>query len=131
MQVKVVFDKMVVIFEKVGGICVEFNVIVFNKSRMVGQFVGVIEFKGEKFVLKIDDGIIWFDGKIQWSYLRSSDEVNISNFIGIELQGFNLYVFLQIYCYGFDYKIGLLKNFGGKLVYEVVLIVIDKKRDLL
>lgn len=53
---------------------------------MVGQSAGVIELKGEKFVLKTDDGITWFDGKTQWSYLRSSDEVNISNPTGTELQ---------------------------------------------
>ena len=110
MQAKVVLDKMAATFEKAGGIRAEF--------------------KGEKFVLKTDDGITWFDGKTQWSYLRSSDEVNISNPTGTELQGLNPYALLQIYRHGFDYKIGSLKNFGGKPVYEVVLTATDKKRDL-
>ncbi|WP_425459165.1 LolA family protein, partial [Bacteroides fragilis] len=42
----------------------------------------------------------------------------------------NPYALLQIYRHGFDYKIGSLKNFGGKPVYEVVLTATDKKRDL-
>lgn len=130
MQAKVVLDKTAATFEKAGGIRAEFNVTVFNKSRMAGQSAGVIELKGEKFVLKTDDGITWFDGKTQWSYLRSSDEVNISNPTGTELQGLNPYALLQIYRHGFDYKIGSLKNFGGKPVYEVVLTATDKKRDL-
>lgn len=130
MQAKVVLDKTAATFEKAGGIRAEFNVTVFNKSRMGGQSAGVIELKGEKFVLKTDDGITWFDGKTQWSYLRSSDEVNISNLTGTELQGLNPYALLQIYRHGFDYKIGSLKNFGGKPVYEVVLTATDKKRDL-
>ena len=71
MQAKVVLDKTAATFEKAGGIRAEFNVTVFNKSRMAGQSAGVIELKGEKFVLKTDDGITWFDGKTQWSYLRS------------------------------------------------------------
>ena len=59
MQAKVVLDKTAT-FEKAGGIRAEFNVTVFNKSRMAGQSAGVIELKGEKFVLKTDDGITWF-----------------------------------------------------------------------
>ena len=37
MQAKVVLDKTAATFEKAGGICAEFNVTVFNKSRMAGQ----------------------------------------------------------------------------------------------
>ena len=37
MQAKVVLDKTAATFEKAGGIRAEFNVTVFNKSRMGGQ----------------------------------------------------------------------------------------------
>ena len=130
MQAKVVLDKTAATFEKAGGIRAGFNVTVFNKGRMAGQSTGVIELRGEKFVLKTDDGTTWFDGKTQWSYLAGSDEVNISNPTGVELQSLNPYALLQIYRHGFSYKLGTLKNFGGKSIYEVVLTATDKKRDL-
>ena len=130
MQAKVVLDKTAATFEKAGGIRAGFNVTVFNKGRMAGQSAGVIELKGEKFVLKTDDGTTWFDGKTQWSYLAGSDEVNISNPTGVELQSLNPYALLQIYRHDFSYKLGTLKYFGGKSIYEVVLTAADKKRDL-
>jgi len=40
MQAKVVLDKTAATFEKAGGIRAEFNVTVFNKSRMAGQSAG-------------------------------------------------------------------------------------------
>ena len=129
-QAKLMLDKTAAAFEKAGGVQADFTVEAFNKGGSLGKAIGNIKLKGEKFVLKTDDGITWFDGKTQWSYLRSSDEVNISNPTGTELQGLNPYALLQIYRHGFDYKIGSLKNFGGKPVYEVVLTATDKKRDL-
>lgn len=69
MQAKVVLDKTAATFEKAGGIRAGFNVTVFNKGRMAGQSAGVIELRGEKFVLKTDvvprglmarpNGVIW------------------------------------------------------------------------
>ena len=105
MQAKVVLDKTAATFEKAGGIRAEFNVTVFNKSRMAGQSAGVIELKGEKFVLKTDDGITWFDGKTQWSYLKSTNEVNVSNPSDVQRMRMNPYAFITMYKSG--YKLGV------------------------
>lgn len=130
MQAKVVLDKTADKFEKAGGIRADFSVTMFNKTKMIGRSAGVIELEGKKFVLKTGDGITWFDGKTQWSYLTSSDEVNISTPTGAELQSINPYALLQIYRHGFNYKLGSLNSFGGKSIYEVVLTATDKKSDL-
>ncbi len=39
---------------------------------------GSIDMLSDKFVLQVPDMITWFDGTTQWTYLKSSEEVNIS-----------------------------------------------------
>lgn len=42
--------------------------------------------KGNKFKIEIPDAITWFDGTTQWVYIKDTDEVNITNPTGDELQ---------------------------------------------
>ena len=74
--------------------------------------------------------ITWFDGKTQWSYVVRNDEVNVSNPTQEELQQINPYTFLYMYQKGFSYKLGTVKTYGGKAVWEVILTAKDKKQDL-
>lgn len=129
-QAKVVLDKTTAAFQKAGGVKADFSVKVFTKSRLAGESEGVIQLKGEKFMLKTAEGTTWFDGKTQWSYLAGSDEVNVSNPTGAELQSLNPYALLQIYQRGFGYKLGNTKTFHGKQVYEVILTATVKEQDL-
>ena len=47
-----------------------------------------------------------------------------------ELQQINPYTFLYMYQKGFSYKLGTVKTYGGKAVWEVILTAKDKKQDL-
>lgn len=129
-QAKVVLDKTADSFRKAGGIKAGFTVKSVTNGRLDGTENGVIQLKGEKFLLKTSEMTSWFDGKTQWSYLAKNDEVNISNPTSEELQLINPYTFLYMYQKGFSYKLGTTKSFRGKAVSEVILTATDRKMDL-
>ncbi len=62
-----------------------------------GNSNGSICLKDDKFLLETEGMTTWFDGRTQWSYLASSDEVNVSEPTPEELQGINPYAWLSLY----------------------------------
>lgn len=129
-QAKVILDKTAEAFRKAGGVKADFTVKAVTNGLVEGVENGTIQLKGEKFVLKTSDIITWFDGKTQWSYMVRNDEVNVSTPTQEELQQINPYTFLYMYQKGFSYKLGTVKTFQGKAVWEVVLTADDKKQEL-
>ena len=129
-QAKVILDKTAEVFRKAGGVKADFTVKAVTNGLVEGAENGTIQLKGEKFVLKTSDIITWFDGKTQWSYVTKNDEVNVSNPTQEELQQINPYTFLYMYQKGFSYKLGTVKTYQGKAVWEVILTANDKKQEL-
>ena len=60
-------------FRREGGVKITFSV-----RAPEGNTNGSIRLKGDKFLLETEGVTTWFDGRTQWSYLASSDEVNVS-----------------------------------------------------
>ena len=129
-QAKVVLEKTAEAFKKAGGVRVDFTLKAVNDGHLEGRENGIIQLKGEKFMLKTSETTTWFDGKTQWSYMVRNDEVNVSNPTQEELQQINPYTFLYMYQKGFSYKLGTMKTFHGKAIWEVVLTAKDKAQDL-
>lgn len=98
-------------FRRAGGVNVLFSV-----RSSEGLSEGRIRLKGQKFVLEADGMTTWFDGRTQWTYLASSDEVNISEPTSEELQGINPYAWLSLYDHGYTLKQGPSSDAG---VYEI------------
>lgn len=129
-QAKAVLEKTAEAFKKASGVRADFTLKALNDGRLEGRENGVIQLKGEKFMLKTSETTTWFDGKTQWSYMTKNDEVNVSNPTQEELQQINPYTFLYMYQKGFSYKLGATKMYRGKAVWEVVLTARDKKQEL-
>ncbi|MBP6065756.1 LolA-like putative outer membrane lipoprotein chaperone [Bacteroides sp.] len=129
-EARVVLDRTAAAFEKAGGVTADFHIKVSSKGRRQGDSQGVIQLKGEKFVLTTPDVTTWFDGQTQWSYLSASDEVNVSTPTPAELQSINPYALLYLYKKGFSYKLGNTKLWRGKPVYEVILDAANKNQEL-
>ena len=129
-QAKVVLEKTAEAFKKAGGVRVDFTLKAVNDGHLEGRENGIIQLKGEKFMLKTSETTTWFDGKTQWSYMVRNDEVNVSNPTQEELQQINPYTFLYMYQKGFSYKLGTVKVYQGKAVWEVILTANDKKQEL-
>lgn len=88
-------------FSQGGGIRAGFTV-----SASTGSSSGSICLKGDKFVLEAGGVTTWFDGHTQWSYLVSSDEVNVSEPTADELQSLNPYAWLSLYRNGYRAEVG-------------------------
>ena len=129
-QAKAVLEKTAEAFKKAGGVRADFTLKAVNDGRLEGRENGIIQLKGEKFMLKTSETTTWFDGKTQWSYMVRNDEVNVSNPTQEELQQINPYTFLYMYQKGFSYKLGATGSYRGKAVWEVVLTARDKKQEL-
>ncbi|MEL5893246.1 LolA-like putative outer membrane lipoprotein chaperone [Bacteroides sp. GD17] len=123
---KDILDRTAEAFRKAGGVKATFTV-----RTSEGSSTGVICLKGEKFRLEADGVITWFDGRTQWSYLASSDEVNISEPTPEELQSINPYALLSLYKHGYKLKLGKSDSARNKSLYEVVMTATDRKQDLL
>ncbi|WP_321332772.1 LolA-like putative outer membrane lipoprotein chaperone [uncultured Bacteroides sp.] len=130
-EAKSVLDKTAASFRKSEGIKAEFEIKSFSKGHPLGQTEGVIQLKGQKFMLKTPEATTWFDGKTQWSYLSGSEEVNISTPTEEELRNLNPYTLLYMYKKGFSYKLGATTIFRGRPIYEIKLVATDKNQNLI
>ena len=129
-QAKVVLEKTAEAFKKAGGVRADFTLKAVNDGHLEGRENGIIQLKGEKFMMKTSETTTRFDGKTQGSYMVRNDEVNVSNPTQEELQQINPYTFLYMYQKGFSYKLGTVKTYQGKAVWEVILTANDKKQEL-
>ena len=94
-QAREILDKTANALQQAGGIRATFG----------GTGNGTLLLKGNQFYLNSGGIQSWFDGKTQWSYLESSEEVNVSNPTPEELQTINPYALLSIYKTVYNYSI--------------------------
>ena len=71
---------------------------------------GTIIIKGNKFRATTPQATLWFDGTTQWTYMKNTDEVNISKPTDAQQARMNPYKFITLYKNG--YTLGL-KTVGG------------------
>jgi outer membrane lipoprotein-sorting protein len=129
-EAKDVLDKTSANFRRAGGVEAGFTVKIKAKGQPDGLLVCKIRLKGDKFILETMDAITWFDGETQWSYLRDSEEVNISNPTKEELQGINPYALLSIYEKGYTCTLGKTRTRQGASIHEVILTATDKTGEI-
>lgn len=122
---KSILDRTSKNFRNAGGVKATFTVRASD-----GTTAGTIRLKGDKFLLEADGMATWFDGRTQWSYLASSDEVNVSEPTPEELQSINPYAFLSLYKHGYKEKLAKMDNSQDNSLYKVVLTATDRKQDL-
>jgi len=118
---KTILDKAAATVSNPGGVQANFQM----RSKQFGNTSGSISIKGKKFHATTPQAIIWFDGKTQWTYMKHSDEVNVSNPTEEELQAINPYNFINIYKKGFKLSSKTVNN-----SYEVHLKATNKKRNI-
>ena len=97
-----VLDKTAKTLSNKGGITASFSI--------KNGAAGTISVKGKKFQATTPDGIVWFNGKTQWTYVKQNSEVNVNNPTDAELQAINPYNFVYIYRNGYKAE---LKDAGN------------------
>lgn len=116
-----ILDKTAAVLSSNGGVSAHFSVA----SDKYGSTSGTIAVKGRKFHATTSAATVWFDGKTQWTYVKSSNEVNVNTPSEAELQAINPYNFINIYRSGYSIS---AKSVGSS--YQVHLTAINKKRQL-
>ena len=87
---------------------------------------GSITIAGDKFTITTDELSTWFDGKTQWTYSSSINEVNISEPTPEELQIINPFAIIRNFKTEFNAK--LLSNTNG--VYKIILTPKNKNTSM-
>jgi outer membrane lipoprotein-sorting protein len=103
-QAKNVLDKALAAFNSKGGAEIAF------RTEGTQGFNGTISVKNNKFRLQTPQMITWFDGKTQWTYLKNSEEVNVTTPSASQSSQLNPQTWLQSYRKGYSYKYGGLSN---------------------
>ena len=118
---KLVLDKTASVLSNKGGVTANFSIT----GKNIGTTSGKISVKGRMFQATTPQAMVWFNGKTQWTYMKSQQEVNVSNPTEAELQAINPYNFINIYKKGYSYT---MKTVSAG--YEVHLKATDAKRQI-
>jgi outer membrane lipoprotein-sorting protein len=101
-KAETILDKAATAYEKSNGLSAAFTANIRAEKQSVSEsFEGTIQMKGDKFVLITPDTRTWYDGATQWTYVARTEEVNLSNPSGEELQFTNPMTLLRTYKKGF------------------------------
>ncbi len=94
-------------------------------SDKLGYAQGTIAVKGNKFNATTADATVWYDGKTQWTYIKSTDEVNIASPTAAQQAQMNPLTFINLYKTG--YKLSMTTSGGN---YEVHLVAENKNASI-
>ena len=118
-EARKILDKTASVIGRKGGASASFKI----SSAKIGSTSGTIAIKGNKFHARTPQAIVWFNGKTQWSYMKSTDEVNISTPTEAQQMSMNPYKFINMYKQGYT----LSMNKSGQN-YNVHLVAQNKQR---
>lgn len=128
---KQVLDKCAATLNTKEGLKADFSMT----SAQYGSASGTIAIKGRMFHATTSVAAMWFDGKTQWTYMKKTDEVSVTNPTEAQLQAINPYNFINMYKKGFKYtmtaddktyKVHLTAENSSKRISEM-FITINKK----
>lgn len=116
-----ILDKTSAIVGRKGGASASFSL----NSGKYGKTTGQIAIKGNRFYASTASTKVWFDGKTQWTYMASTNEVNVSYPNEAQQMSMNPYKFITIYKNG--YNMSATKKAGN---YVVHLTAQNKNRSI-
>ena len=120
-KAKQILDKVAANLDNQGGAKADFTL----SSEGIGSLSGSIFIKGKKFHATTPKASIWFDGKTQWTYMTSSEEVNVSTPNESQQAQMNPYKFITLYKNG--YRLGVKDQSNG---WEVHLTALNRGRSI-
>mgnify|MGYP000951855446 FL=1 len=120
-QAMKVLNKTASVVGRKGGAQANFNI----SGKKIGAQSGTIAIKGNKFQARTRKAIVWYNGKTQWSYLKMTNEVNVSNPNEAKRMSMNPYTFLSMYKNG--YNLSMTKSGSS---YVVHMVAQNKKRSV-
>ena len=88
---------------------------------------GELWMRGDKFYLNCAGIQTWYNGKTQWSYVETNEEVNISTPTPEELQQINPYLLMKSYKSGYNYQYKGIHTINNQTGYEIVLTPLNQQ----
>ena len=116
-----VLDKTASVIGNKSGASANFRM----SSPKYGTTNGSIAIKGNKFNARTPQTIVWYNGKTQWTYMKKTNEVNVSTPNQAKQASMNPYTFINMYKSGYK---STLKTSGSN--YEVHLVADNQKRSV-
>ncbi len=109
-EAKKVLDKTASTINNKNGAQASFQL----SGEKLGRTSGTIAIKGSKFHATTPQATVWFDGQTQWTYMKKTDEVNITTPTQAQQTRMNPLTFINMYKKGYTLS---MKTVDGK--YEV------------
>lgn len=104
-------DKVVEKFRHSGDLSAHFTLTVTNAlNEPVDKQTGIIKLAGNKFYWKTPAMTVWYNGQLQWAYVASTQEVNLTEPTADEVAGINPYILINTYKQNFTVKALKSKN---------------------
>ncbi len=116
-QTRKILDKTAQVVGRAGGASANFTI----SSTKMGKTSGTIAIKGNKFHARTPQAMVWFDGKTRWSYMKRTNEVNVSTPTRSQQASMNPYTFINMYKAGYQLSHRVTGN-----NYEVHMVAQDK-----
>lgn len=121
-----VLDNCASTIKKCGNVKATFTAGQYINKEEQGSSNGTICISGSKLYINAGQSCIWYDGKTQWSYSASTQEVNISTPSKSEAAAMNPYSFISLYKQGYCANMSDA-TVRGKNCHEVNLTATGKK----
>jgi len=131
-KAKDLLDKSSAMLNQSAGISVAFTMNINDDVQKIKQsFEGRMLVKAAKFFLETPDQTVWFDGKTQWVYAPSVEEVTVLTPQPQDIRILNPIAVFELYKTNCDYKYNGEKIDGQKRsVQDISLFLRDKKEDV-
>ncbi len=118
-EARKVLDKTAAVVSSKNGAQANFKLSTPNVSAASGT----IAIKGNKFNARTAAAIVWFDGKTQWTWLKKTNEVNVTTPTEAQRMKMNPYTFITMYKQGYNLSMTTQGN-----NYQVHMTAQNKQR---
>lgn len=121
-----VLDRCASVLQRAGAVQTDFVITHFLGAKEQGRMSGLYYKKGNKYHMTSSQTKVWFDGKTQYTYSASTNEVSITQPDKTEQQRSNPYSFINLYKKGYQ---GSVENemLRGHTCYTVHLKATGKE----
>lgn len=128
-QAKKILDDVSSAFKRYKSVVANFTLKIENGAGKVqGVKTGVVKMKGGKYRILLSGQEIYSDGNIIWTYDKSANEVQITQFDGSANMITPQKLFTNFYDKDFLYKLNGEKKEGSKTIQEIELTPVDKTK---
>ena len=131
-KAKELLDKSSIVLNQAGGLSVSFSININDEINNIKEsFEGQMFIKGAKFYYDTPEQAVYFDGKTQWVYNRTIEEVSIIEPQPDDVQALNPVLVFELYKTDCDYKYkGGKTDLQKRKVQEISLFPKNKKEEI-